>query len=161
MTKAGIHIIYSIPGLKVHAKIALIIRNKDKYPGANDQVYLATGNFNEKTARLYSDHGLFTAHAGIISDIKKMFLFLEEQAPDIHFKHILVPNFNLVYKFGQLIGREIENVKQGKKGYILLKMNGLQDPHMVDLLYRASEAGVKIDLIIRGICILKPGKKYS
>lgn len=161
MTKAGIHIIYSIPGLKVHAKIALIIRNKKKFPKLLDQAYLGTGNFNEKTARLYSDHGLFTSHIGIISDLKKMFLYLEEQVQDIRFKHILVPNFNLINHFGQLISREIENVKHGKKGYILLKMNGLQDPHMVDMLYRASEAGVKIDLIIRGICILKPGKKFS
>lgn len=161
MTKAGIHIIYSIPGLKVHSKIALIIRDKKKFPQLKDQAYLGTGNFNEKTARLYSDHGLFTSHIGIISDLKKMFLFLEEQVQGIRFKHILVPNFNLIHRFGQLIGREIENVKQGKKGYILLKMNGLQDTHMVDMLYRASEAGVKIDLIIRGICIVKPGKKFS
>lgn len=161
MTKAGIHIIYSIPGLKVHAKLALVIRNKEKFPNLKDQAYLSTGNFNEKTARLYCDHGLFTSHEGIISDLKKMFLYLEEQEPQIHFEHILVPNFNLVYKFGILIGQEIENVKQGKKGYILLKMNGLQDTHMVDMLYRASEAGVKIDLIIRGTCILKPGKKFS
>jgi len=162
MTKAGIHIIYSIPGLKVHAKLALVIRDKKKYPGSRDQAYLGTGNFNEKTARIYSDHGLFTSHPEIISDLKKMFFFLEEQEEEeIHFKHILVPNFNLIPRFGQLINREIENVKQGKKGYILLKMNGLQDAHMVDMLYRASEAGVKIDLIIRGVCILKPGKKYS
>jgi len=161
MTKAGIHIIYSIPGLKVHAKLALVIRNKTEYPGLKDQAYLSTGNFNEKTARLYCDHGLFTSHTGIISDLKKMFHFLEEQEQDIHFEHIMVPNFNLVNKLGKLIGQEIENVKQGRKGYILLKMNGLQDTHMVDMLYRASEAGVKIDLIIRGICIVKPGRKYS
>jgi len=161
MTKAGIHIIYSIPGLKVHSKIALIIRDKKKLPHSKDQAYMGTGNFNEKTARIYSDHGLFTSRSGIISDLKKMFLYLEEQVQNMRFEHILVPNFNLINRFGQLIGHEIENVKQGKKGYILLKMNGLQDPHMVDMLYRASEAGVKIDLIIRGICILKPGKKYS
>jgi len=161
MTKAGINIIYSIPGLKVHAKLALIIRDKRNYPGAKDQAYLGTGNFNEKTARIYCDNGLFTSDIGIISDLKNMFRFLEQQKNDVHFKHLLVPNFNLIHKFGQLINREIENVKQGKKGYILLKMNGLQDTHMVDMLYRASEAGVKIDLIIRGICILKTGKKYS
>jgi polyphosphate kinase len=162
MTKAGIHIIYSIPGLKVHAKLALVIRNKKKFRNSKDQAYLSTGNFNEKTARLYCDHGLFTSHKGIISDLKKMFHFLEEQKEqNIRFEHILVPNFNLIHKFGKLIGQEIENVKNGKPGYILLKMNGLQDTHMVDMLYRASEAGVKIDLIIRGICILKPGKKFS
>jgi polyphosphate kinase len=161
MTKAGINIIYSIPGLKVHAKIALLIKDKQNFPASRDQVYLATGNFNEKTARLYSDHGLFTSHEGIIDDVKKLFLYLDEQEQNIRFEHIMVPNFNLMYKFGQLIGREIENAKNGGKGYILLKMNGLQDAHMVEMLYRASEAGVKIDLIVRGICILKPGRKYS
>ena len=162
MTKAGIQIYYSIPNLKVHAKVAMVIRDKKKHPGAKDQAYISTGNFNEKTARLYSDHGLFTSNKEIISDLKKMLNYLESQnQTSIKFNQLLVPGFNLIPKFGQLINREIENVKQGKKGYILLKMNGLQDPIMVDMLYMASLAGVKIDLIIRGICILKTGKKYS
>lgn len=161
MKKAGINIFYSIPGVKVHAKVALVIRDKKNNPDAKDQAYIATGNFNEKTARIYCDQGLFTSHKGIISDLKKMFRFLEFQNESVRFKHLLVPNFNLIHKFGQLINREIENVKQGKKGYIVIKMNGLQDNHMIDMLYRASEAGVKIDLIIRGICTLKTGKKYS
>ncbi|MBN1927504.1 MAG: polyphosphate kinase 1 [Prolixibacteraceae bacterium] len=161
MKKAGINIIYSLPGVKVHAKLAMIIRDKKKYPHLKDQAYLGTGNFNEKTARSYCDHGLFTSNDEIISDLKNMFLYFEELKQDISFKHLLVPNFNLVHRFGQLINNEISNVKQGNKGYIILKMNGLQDPHMVNMLYHASEKGVKIDLIIRGICILKPGKKYS
>lgn len=161
MTKAGIHIYYSIPGLKVHAKVAMVIRDKKKYPGAKDQAYISTGNFNEKTARLYSDHGLFTSNKEIITDLKTMLNYLENQDPKIRFKQLLVPGFNLISRFGQLINGEIENVNRGNKGYILLKMNGLQDPNMVDMLYSASEAGVKIDLIIRGICILKTGKKYS
>ncbi len=161
MKKAGINIFYSIPGVKVHAKVALVIRDKKNYPGSKDQAYIATGNFNEKTARIYCDQGLFTSHTGIIGDLKKMFRFLEFHDQTVRFKHLLVPNFNLIHKFGQLINREIENVKQGKKGYIIIKMNGLQDNHMIDMLYRASEAGVEIDLIIRGICTLKTGKKYS
>ncbi|MFA9392999.1 MAG: polyphosphate kinase 1 [Prolixibacteraceae bacterium] len=161
MTKAGIQIFYSIPGLKVHAKVAMVIRDKKNYPGAKDQAFISTGNFNEKTARLYSDHGLFTSNKEIISDLKTMLNYLENQNPSIRFKQLLVPGFNLIPRFGQLINGEIEKAKQGKKGYILLKMNGLQDPAMVDMLYLASEAGVKIDLIIRGICILKTGKKYS
>lgn len=160
MKKAGINIIYSIPNLKVHAKVALILR-KENDKGLKNQAYLGTGNFNEKTARIYCDHGIFTSNEDIIHDLKNMFRYLETKEPYIKFKSILVPNFNLIHRFGQLINQEIINHKNGKKGYILLKMNGLQDPHMVDMLYRASEAGVKIDLIIRGICILKPGKKYS
>ncbi|MBN1766990.1 MAG: polyphosphate kinase 1 [Prolixibacteraceae bacterium] len=161
MTKAGIRIFYSIPGLKVHAKVAIVLHDKEKYPEAIDQAYIGTGNFNEKTARLYSDHGLFTANDGIISDLKAMFNYLENQDEKIKFKHLLVPGFNLISKFGKLINNEIQNAKKGQKAHIILKMNGLQDPHMVNMLYRASEAGVKIDLIVRGICILKTGKRYS
>jgi len=161
MKKAGINIIYSIPGLKVHAKVALILREEHNPSGLKSQAYLGTGNFNEKTARLYCDHGLFTSHHEIIDDLKKMFYYLETQQTDFRFKHIMVPNFNFINRIGQLINKEIEQVKKGNKGYIILKMNGFQDTSMADMLYRASEAGVKIDLIVRGICIVKPGKKFS
>ena len=159
MLKAGVKIIYSIPNLKVHAKVALIIRK----PGSKleSQAFLGTGNFNEKTARLYGDHGLFTSHKGIIKDLTRLFDHLEDQTVEMNFKHILVPNYNMVESFAKLIDKEIEIVKNGGDGYILLKMNGLQDPYMVDKLYKASQKGVKIDLIVRGICILKAGKKYS
>ncbi len=159
MTKAGIKIIYSIPKLKVHSKLAMIIRKTGSKLG--DQVYLGTGNFNEKTARLYGDHGLFTAHSGIVKEVKDLYSYLEDQKFTGKFKHILVPTFNLVERFAKMIAQEIKHVKRGKEGYILLKMNGLQDPYLVRKLYEASEAGVKIDLIIRGICILKPNQEYS
>lgn len=159
MKKAGINIIYSIPNLKVHAKVALIIRKPDAK--LKSMAFLGTGNFNEKTARLYGDHGIFTSHKGIIKDLVRLFEHLKDQKVPMNFKHILVPKYNMVERFKKLIDKEIENVKEGKEGYILLKMNGLQDPYMVDNLYRASESGVKVDLLIRGICILKTGKKYS
>jgi polyphosphate kinase len=159
MTKAGIRIIYSIPKLKVHAKIALVIRNKGSKQG--DQVYLGTGNFNEKTARLYGDHGLFTSNPEVVKDVKNLYRHLENQTYQPKFKHILVPGFNLIPSFLKLIDQEVKNVKRGGVGYILLKMNGLQDGEMVDALYRASEAGVKIDLIVRGVCTLKTDQPYS
>ena len=159
MTKAGIRIIYSIPKLKVHAKIALVIRKKGSKHG--DQAYLGTGNFNEKTARLYGDHGLFTSNPEVVRDVKEMYKYLENQEYKPKFRHILVPGFNLIPEFIKLINQEIKNAKQGGIGYILLKMNGLQDKEMVDSLYRASEAGVKVDLIIRGVCTLKTGQPYS
>ena len=159
MTKAGILILYSIPKLKVHAKIALVIRKKGSKHG--DQAYLGTGNFNEKTARLYCDHGLFTSNPEVVREVKNLYKHLENQKLRPRFKHILVPGFNMVPSFLQLIKQEIKNVKEGRIGYILLKMNGLQDGEMVDSLYRASEAGVKIDLIIRGVCTLKSGQPYS
>ena len=159
MTKAGIRIIYSIPKLKVHAKISLIIRKKGSKHG--DQAYLGTGNFNEKTARLYGDHGLFTSNPEVVKDVKNLYKYLENQDYKPKFKHILVPVFNMVPGFLKMIGEEINNVKAGEIGYILLKMNGLQDGEMIDALYKASEAGVKIDLIIRGVCTLKTGQPYS
>ena len=159
MTKAGIDIIYSIPNLKVHAKIALVIRQKGSKHG--DQVYLGTGNFNEKTARIYGDHGLFTSNPEILKDVKNLYKYLEDQTFKPKFHHILVPVFNMVEGFKKLINQEIKIVKKGGIGYILLKMNGLQDGEMVNALYKASEAGVKVDLIIRGVCTLKPGQPYS
>ncbi len=159
MTKAGIRIIYSIPNLKVHAKIALVIRKKGSKYG--DQAYLGTGNFNEKTARLYGDHGLFTSNPEVVSEVKELYRYLMDQQIQPEFKHILVPRFNMIPSFIEMIDQEIANVKAGKIGYILLKMNGLQDKEMVDSLYKASEAGVKVDLIIRGVCTLKTKKRYS
>jgi polyphosphate kinase len=159
MTKAGIRIIYSIPKLKVHAKIALVIRKKGTRYG--DQTYLGTGNFNEKTARLYCDHGLFTSNPEVVREVKELYRHLEDQRIRPEFKHIMVPGFNMVSGFIEMIDHEIELVKNGKSGYILIKMNGLQDKEMVDSLYRASEAGVNVDLIIRGVCTLRTNQPYS
>ncbi len=159
MTKAGIEIIYSIPNLKVHAKLALVIREKGSKHG--DQAYLGTGNFNEKTARIYGDHGLFTSDPELLKDVKNLYRYLEDQTYKPKFKHILVPVFNMIEEFKKFINQEIKIARKGGIGYILLKMNGLQDGEMVDALYEASEAGVKIDLIIRGVCTLKSGQPYS
>ncbi|MEX0988322.1 MAG: polyphosphate kinase 1 [Bacteroidales bacterium] len=159
MKKAGIRILYSIPKLKVHAKLALVIREEGSEIG--DQVYLGTGNFNEKTAKLYGDHGLFTSHIGIVNEVKDLYRYLEDQHYKCKFEHLLVPGFNLSNQFTRLIRQEVKNIKKGKEAYILLKMNGLQDVPLVEELYRASEAGVKIDIIIRGICILQPNQPYS
>ena len=159
MTKAGIRIIYSIPKLKVHAKIAMVIRKKGSKYG--DQAYLGTGNFNEKTARLYGDHGLFTSNPEVVSEVKELYKHLMDQKLRPEFKHILVPGFNMVPYFIDMINQEIDNVEKDGIGYILLKMNGLQDKEMVDSLYKASEAGVKVDLIIRGVCTLRTGMPYS
>ncbi|MDC0584775.1 polyphosphate kinase 1 [Bacteroidales bacterium] len=155
MRKAGIRIIYSLPGLKVHAKMVMVIRDNKKY------AFLATGNFNEKTARLYGDHGLFTVDIRLTTEIEHLFKHLENQKYKLKLNHILVPNFNMVETYILLINQEIRNVKNGEEGYILLKMNGLQDKVLVDKLYEASEAGVKVDLLIRGVCVLVPNKKFS
>ena len=162
MEQAGIRIIYSIPGLKVHAKVAVIIR-KDPEDGnkRRDFAYLSTGNFNEKTARVYSDMALFTCNDEIITDINKVFAVLEGKMAEPTFRHLLVARFNMVPELIRMIHREIEHVKLGRKGRIVLKMNGLHDQNMINELYRASENGVEIDLIVRGICCLVPGQPYS
>ena len=162
MEQAGIRIIYSIPGLKVHAKVAVIIR-KDPDDGnkRRDFAYLSTGNFNEKTARVYSDMALLTCNDEIITDINKVFAVLEGKMAEPTFRHLLVARFNMVPELIRMIHREIEHVKLGRKGRIVLKMNGLHDQNMINELYRASENGVEIDLIVRGICCLVPGQPYS
>lgn len=162
MEQAGIRIIYSIPGLKVHAKVAVIIR-KDSEDGnkRRDFAYLSTGNFNEKTARIYSDMALLTCNDEIITDINKVFAVLEGKLAEPTFRHLLVARFNMVPELIRMIHREIEHVEQGRKGRIVLKMNGLHDQNMINELYHASECGVEIDLIVRGICCLVPDQPYS
>ncbi len=162
MEQAGIRIIYSIPGLKVHAKVAVILR-KDTSEGfkRRDFAYLSTGNFNEKTAKVYSDMALLTSNAEIITDINKVFAVLEGRMSEPTFRHLLVARFNMVSELTRMIQREIEHAREGRKGRIILKMNGLHDQRMIDELYRASEAGVEIDLIVRGICCLVPDQPYS
>ena len=162
MEQAGIRIIYSIPGLKVHAKVAVILR-KDTEDGCKrrDFAYLSTGNFYEKTARIYSDMALLTSNAELITDINKVFAVLEGKLAGPTFRHLLVARFNMVPELTRMIHREIEHVKAGRKGRIVLKMNGLHDQNMINELYNASENGVEIDLIVRGICCLVPNRPFS
>lgn len=160
MQAAGIKIIYSIPGLKVHAKVALIRRrgfNGEKLPSF---AYISTGNFNEKTATLYADCGLFTCRKEIVNDLYNLFRTLEGKVTP-KFTTLLVARFNLIPELNRLIDHEIALADQGKGGRIILKMNALQDPTMIDRLYEASEHGVQIDLIVRGICCLIPDQPYS
>ena len=162
MKRAGIRIIYSLQGLKVHAKIALIT---EKYGLANAKkrsyAYLSTGNFNEKTAKLYSDMSILTCNKPLTSEIERVFEMLESARSEYKFKHLLVAQFNMVPTLKQMIERESHHARQGQKARIILKMNGLQDRAMIDELYVASKAGVDIDLIVRGICCLVPNQTYS
>ncbi len=160
MKKAGINIIYSLPGLKVHSKVAMVLRKNDK-DEVKGTAFIGTGNFNESTARMYVDHGFFTSDDAIIKEIHSLFDYFGNQNLKPQFKEILVPGFNMIDTYKRLIAQEIANAKKGKLGYMLLKMNGLEDPIMIEELYRASTAGVKIDLIIRGACRLIPGQEFS
>ena len=160
MKKAGIKIIYSIPGLKVHAKIALVLRRSVKGRKAA-YAFLSTGNFNEKTARIYADHGLFTSNEDITSELKEVFRYLEKQSGKTELKHLLVAQFNLKNELTRKINREIKYAKEGKPAWMILKMNGIDNKKMIGKLYEASQQGIKIDLIIRGICCVIPGEPYS
>lgn len=161
MRKAGIDIIFSIPGLKVHAKVALVLRENDKGERLRSYAYVSTGNFNEKTAKIYADIALYTCNKQIVEDMYTLFRVLRKELKEPHFKRLLIARFNLLPELKQLIQKEINLVHKGKPGRIILKMNALQDTAMIDELYRASEAGVQIDLIVRGICCLVPGESFS
>ena len=155
MKSQGINVLYSFPGLKVHSKVALVKRTNGKHD--KYYCYMATGNFNEKTAQLYSDTGLFTSDTRLTKEVKMVFNHLRDTKIKPKFKHILVAQFNMRKEFVKLIDNEIELAKKGKNSKIILKMNSLEDKKMISKLYEASNAGVKIDLIIRGICCLIPG----
>ncbi|MEM9931265.1 MAG: polyphosphate kinase 1, partial [Bacteroidota bacterium] len=161
LEKAGVHVNYSFPGVKVHSKLAYVRRMEEGEPRIYN--YLATGNFHEDTAKVYSDFGVFTADKRLTTEVAHVFNFLENvEAPAEDFAHLLVGQFNLRSGLEALIKFEIEEAKAGRKAKMTLKMNSLQDPAMINLLYKASQAGVKINLIIRGICCLVPGQKgYS
>lgn len=156
LSKAGVTVHYSFPGVKVHSKLALVRRLEKN--GPKMYTYLSTGNFHEDTAKIYSDFGLFTADDRLVNEVARVFSFLEtEQVPAQAFEHLLVGQFNLRSGLEQLIDFEIEQAKAGNPAAIVLKMNSLQDELMIEKLYEASMAGVKIDLIIRGICCLVTG----
>ncbi|NLZ94310.1 MAG: polyphosphate kinase 1 [Bacteroidales bacterium] len=162
MQQAGIKIIYSLQGLKVHAKLAYV-RKRSKNPTIpiKGYAYLSTGNFNEKTALIYSDMGLLTSNQDIINEMEELFNILEGRKKTYPFNHLLVAQFNMLPMLHNMIDREIAHVENGDKGRIILKMNSLQDMNMIERLYEASSAGVEIDLIIRGICCLVPNQPYS
>ncbi len=155
---AGVNVHYSFPGVKVHSKLALIRRSE--ILGPKMYSYLSTGNFHEETVKIYSDLGLFTADERIVNEVARVFSFLETvNVPHYGFQHLLVGQFNLRSKLEELIDFEIAQAQMGKPAKIILKLNSLQDKTMIEKLYDASRAGVEVQLIIRGICCLVPGKK--
>ena len=167
MKAAGIKIINSIPGLKVHAKVALV-RRMENLPGREageewkNYSFMATGNFNEATGRFYTDHVLFTASKEFGQDLEWLFEYLQsrKQPSDymkIPFRNLLVSQFNMVKRFEKLIEQEIKNAMKGRPAGIIIKLNNLQERNMVEKLYEASRAGVIVELIVRSICTLAPG----
>ncbi len=156
LEKAGVQVNYSMPGLKVHAKMAMIRRIENGKPMI--YTYLSTGNFHEDTAKIYTDMGIFTANKKINNEVIRVFSYLEtKKKPDDKFKHLLVGQFGLKKNLLKLISQEIKNAEEGFEASIILKLNSIQDKEMIDALYKASQAGVKITIICRGICSIVAG----
>ena len=153
----GVHVVYGIHSLKTHSKVTLVVRReKDKLVR---YVHIATGNYNPLTSKMYTDLGLLTSDEAIGADATSLFNFLTGYSQQDKYQRLLVAPLNLREKFVQLIRREKRNRTAGKPARIIAKLNSLTDEGLIDELYAASKAGVEIDLIVRGICSLKPGIK--
>ena len=157
LEKAGCHVIYGLMGLKTHSKIILIVRKEED--GIRRYVHLGTGNYNDKTARLYTDLGLLTANDQYGQDASAFFNVLSGYSEPPVFNRLVMAPIGLREKIYELVDREIANVKNGGQGHIIAKMNSLIDQPVIRKFYEASQAGVKIELIVRGICGLRPGIK--
>lgn len=155
LEKAGCHVIYGLVGLKTHSKIALVVRKEEE--GIRRYVHLGTGNYNDVTAKLYTDMGLLTCNDAIGEDATAVFNMLSGYSEPPAWNKLMVAPIWMKDQFLMLINREAENAKKGKEARIIAKMNSLCDPAIIEALYKASAAGVKIDLIVRGICCLKVG----
>ncbi len=157
LERAGVHVVYGLVGLKTHGKMAMVIRKEQD--GLKRYVHLGTGNYNQITARVYTDLGYMTCREDIAADVSEVFNYLTGYSKRDSYARLTVAPVNLRRKVMELIGREIEHAKNGREGRMILKMNALTDVKTIEALYEASNAGVKIDMVIRGICSLRPGIK--
>lgn len=155
LEEAGCHVIYGVAGLKTHSKITLVVRRESD--GIRRYVHLATGNYNGKTARIYTDVGILTADRAMGEDASAFFNLLSGYFESPAWKKLAVAPYDLREQLYSSIDREISVAKAGKKAVIIAKMNSLLDRHVIDRLYEASQAGVTVRLIVRGICVLRPG----
>ena len=156
LERAGVHVVYGVIGLKTHCKCVLVVRQEES--GLRRYVHVGTGNYNSRTARIYEDIGLFTCNEEIGNDVSHLFNSLTGFSRDRDYSRLIVAPRYLRSKIVSLIENEIQ---YGSDGHIVMKMNALADPQIVDLLYKASDAGVKIELIVRGICCLRPGGDHG
>jgi polyphosphate kinase len=152
LERAGVHVVYGVVGLKTHSKCVLVVRQEES--GLRRYVHVGTGNYNSKTAKIYEDIGLFSCNEEICDDVSRLFNALTGFSNEPEYSRLIVAPKFLRPRFVELIENEILH---GENGHIVIKMNALADKDIVELLYRAAEAGVKIDLIVRGICALRPG----
>ena len=152
---AGVHVVYGLVGLKVHTKTALVVR--DEPDGIRRYCHVGSGNYNSKTARIYEDVGLLTAAPDIGADLTQLFNYLTGYGRDVHYQTLLVSPHTTRSGLLELVRNEIRMAEAGAPAHVTLKMNSLVDSETIDALYAASQAGVEVDLVIRGICCLIPG----
>jgi polyphosphate kinase len=155
LEKAGVHVVYGLSGLKTHTKLVLVVRREEGK--IHRYVHIGTGNYNPKTARLYTDLGLFSARTELGEDLTDLFNYLTGYSRQSEYRKLLVAPVNLRDRMIEMIDREIQHCQAGRPGRVVAKMNALVDGRIIAALYRASQAGVQIDLIVRGVCCLKPG----
>ncbi|OZB32362.1 MAG: polyphosphate kinase 1 [Ferrovum sp. 34-44-207] len=157
LEEAGAHVVYGVYGFKTHAKMALVIRRENGQ--LKRYVHLGTGNYHSKTTKIYTDFGLLTSHEGITSDVNEVFLQITGLGKHAPLKHLSQSPFTLHSELMNAIQHEIKIASQGRPSHIIAKMNSLTEPLIISALYEASLAGVKVDLIVRGVCLLRPGVK--
>ncbi|PSB12458.1 polyphosphate kinase 1 [filamentous cyanobacterium CCP2] len=155
LEEAGVHVVYGLVGLKTHTKVVLVVRQESD--GIRRYVHIGTGNYNSKTARLYTDLGLLSCQEDLGADLTDLFNYLTGYSQQKAYRKLLVAPVSLRSRMLAMIQREIDHAKNGKSGRIIAKMNSLVDSQIIALLYEASQVGVQIDLIVRGICCLRPG----
>ena len=157
LERAGVHVVYGVLGLKTHTKIVLVVRREQDQ--VRSYVHIGTGNYNSKTSKLYTDLGLLSSRPELGQDLVELFNYLTGFSKQQSFRKLLVAPVTLRKGMKALIRREIDHAQEGRPGLIRAKMNSLVDPEIISLLYEASQAGIQIELIIRGMCSLIPGKK--
>lgn len=152
---AGVHVVYGVEKLKTHCKICLVVRQEDD--GIRRYLHIATGNYNRSTAQVYTDMGLFTARPQLVADASELFNYLTGYSNQTDYRELLVAPVAFRRRFGKLVAREIGHARRGRPAHIIIKCNAITDPRIIRLLYRASQCGVTIDLVVRGVCTLRPG----
>jgi polyphosphate kinase len=157
LTDAGVKVVFGMPALKIHSKVCLVTR--EEHGKLVNYAHLGTGNFNEKTAKIYTDFSLFTRNPDLADEAENLFTFIQQPYRREKFQHLQVSPINARTKIQLLVRQEIQNCKEGLKAEIFLKLNNLDDELLIDDLYKASQAGVKVKAIVRGICSLVPGVK--
>jgi polyphosphate kinase len=157
LEEVGVHVVYGLVGLKTHCKVTMVVRQEGE--GIRRYLHLATGNYNALTSRIYEDIGLFTCDEKMGADATDLFNYLTGYSTKNEYRKLLVAPVSLRKKLEKMVQREIEHARQGRKARLIFKVNSLVDPEMIQLLYHASQAGVQVDLLVRGMCCLRPGVK--